>query len=74
MRPSRCCWRAGAAGEHHADHHGRGAGGFVDEFGSGATNWRQVAFIFLGWVLTLPVVALMSGLLTAMALNVPQFN
>lgn len=40
----------------------------------GATNWRQVAFIFLGWVLTLPVVALMSGLLTAMALNVPQFN
>lgn len=40
----------------------------------GATNWRQLAFIFLGWVLTLPVVALMSGLLTAMALNVPQFN
>ncbi|KAK0619524.1 phosphate transporter family protein [Immersiella caudata] len=39
----------------------------------GATNWRQLAFIFLGWVLTLPVAGLLSGLLTAMALNVPQF-
>jgi phosphate/sulfate permease len=39
-----------------------------------ATNWRQLAFIFFGWVLTLPVVGTISGLLTAMALNVPQFR
>jgi PiT family inorganic phosphate transporter/sodium-dependent phosphate transporter len=40
----------------------------------GATNWRQLAYIFLGWVLTLPLVATLAGLLTAMALNAPSFN
>ncbi|KAM0327195.1 hypothetical protein ACHAQA_006328 [Verticillium albo-atrum] len=39
----------------------------------GAVNWRQLAFIFGGWVLTLPCAGLMSGLLTVMALNAPQF-
>ncbi|KAG9252700.1 phosphate transporter family protein [Emericellopsis atlantica] len=40
----------------------------------GATNWRQLAFIFLGWVLTLPCVATIAGLLTAMSLNSPRFD
>lgn len=40
----------------------------------GATNWRQMGFIFCGWVLTLPSAGLLSGLLTVMALNTPQFG
>lgn len=39
----------------------------------GAVNWRQLGFIFIGWVLTLPCVALISGLLCLMALNTPHF-
>jgi PiT family inorganic phosphate transporter/sodium-dependent phosphate transporter len=39
----------------------------------GAVNWRQLAWIFGGWVLTLPAAGIFSGLLTAMALNAPQF-
>ncbi|USP82462.1 phosphate-repressible phosphate permease [Curvularia clavata] len=39
----------------------------------GAVNWRQIAFIFSGWVLTLPVAGLISGLLCLMALNTPHF-
>jgi len=39
----------------------------------GATNWRQVGFIFCGWVLTLPVAGLISGILMVMALNTPHF-
>jgi len=38
-----------------------------------ATNWRQLAFIFLGWVLTLPAAGMISGLLMVMALNTPHF-
>lgn len=40
----------------------------------GATNWKQMAYIFAGWLITLPVAGLMSGLLTVMALNAPQFS
>ncbi|PQE27595.1 phosphate-repressible phosphate permease protein [Rutstroemia sp. NJR-2017a BBW] len=39
----------------------------------GATNWRQVGFIFCGWVLTLPVAGLISGILMVIALNTPHF-
>ncbi|KKY29060.1 putative phosphate-repressible phosphate [Phaeomoniella chlamydospora] len=39
----------------------------------GAVNWRQLAFIFMGWVLTLPCAGLISGLLCVMALNTPHF-
>ena len=39
----------------------------------GAVNWRQLAYIFLGWVLTLPAAGLLSGLLCLMALNAPHF-
>lgn len=39
----------------------------------GAVNWRQLAFIFVGWVLTLPSAGLVSGLLCLMALNAPHF-
>lgn len=37
-----------------------------------AVNWRQLAFIFGGWVLTLPAAGLISGLLMVMALNTPH--
>jgi PiT family inorganic phosphate transporter len=40
----------------------------------GAVNWKQVAFIFMGWVITLPVAGLISGLLCLMALNAPSFT
>ncbi|KAF4547603.1 Phosphate transporter-like protein 2 [Elsinoe fawcettii] len=39
----------------------------------GAVNWRQLGFIFIGWILTLPAAALISGLLCLMALNAPSF-
>ncbi|RSL48026.1 hypothetical protein CEP54_013105 [Fusarium duplospermum] len=40
----------------------------------GAVNWRQLVWIFSGWVLTLPSAGLIAGLLTVMALNAPQFG
>lgn len=42
-------------------------------FDIGAVNWRQIAFIFMGLVLTLPSAGLLSGLLCLMALNAPSF-
>jgi phosphate/sulfate permease len=39
----------------------------------GAVNWRQLVWIFGGWVLTLPAAGLLSGLLCVMALNTPHF-
>lgn len=39
----------------------------------GAVNWKQLAFIFMGWILTLPCAALASGLICLMALNAPSF-
>ncbi|KAK3669824.1 hypothetical protein LTR78_010282 [Recurvomyces mirabilis] len=39
----------------------------------GAVNWRQLAWIFGGWVLTLPCSALIAGLLCLIALNTPHF-
>jgi PiT family inorganic phosphate transporter len=39
----------------------------------GAVNWKQLGFIFSGWVLTLPSAGLMGGLLCLMALNTPHF-
>lgn len=38
-----------------------------------AVNWRQLLWIFSGWVLTLPCAGLISGLLCLMALNTPHF-
>lgn len=38
----------------------------------GAVNWKQLGFIFGGWVLTLPCAGLISGLLCLMALNAPH--
>lgn len=38
----------------------------------GAVNWKQLAFIFGGWVLTLPCAGLISGLICLMALNAPH--
>jgi phosphate/sulfate permease len=42
-------------------------------FDAGAVNWRQLAFILMGWILTLPSAGLISGLLCVMALNAPSF-
>nr|KMM68399.1 sodium-dependent phosphate transporter 1-A [Coccidioides posadasii RMSCC 3488] len=39
----------------------------------GAVNWRQLLWIFGGWVLTLPCAGLVSGVLMLMALNTPHF-
>lgn len=39
----------------------------------GAVNWKQLLYIFGGWVMTLPCSALISGLLCLMALNAPHF-
>lgn len=38
-----------------------------------AVNWKQVAFIFSSWFITLPSAGLISGLLMVMALNTPHF-
>ncbi|KAG9532028.1 phosphate transporter, partial [Aureobasidium melanogenum] len=38
-----------------------------------AVNWKQLCFIFMGWVLTLPCAGLIAGLLCLMALNTPHF-
>lgn len=38
-----------------------------------AVNWKQLCFIFMGWVLTLPAAGLIGGLLCSMALNTPHF-
>ncbi|KAL8882528.1 MAG: hypothetical protein Q9192_007567 [Flavoplaca navasiana] len=37
-----------------------------------AVNWRQIAYIFSGWILTLPCAGLLAGLVMAMALNTPH--
>ncbi|KAI4174333.1 MAG: hypothetical protein LQ346_008251 [Caloplaca aetnensis] len=37
-----------------------------------AVNWKQVLFIFSGWILTLPCAGLFAGLVMAMALNTPH--
>lgn len=39
----------------------------------GAVNWAQLGFIFMGWVLTLPIAGLLAGLMCLMALNTPHF-
>ena len=39
----------------------------------GAVNWRQMAYIFTGWVLTLPMAGLCGGLICLLALNTPHF-
>ena len=52
---------------------GSAVGVALMNFDLGAVNWRQVAFIFMGWVLTLPCAGLISGLLCLMALNAPSF-
>ncbi|KAJ5201459.1 uncharacterized protein N7498_006122 [Penicillium cinerascens] len=38
----------------------------------GAVNWRQLGWIFGGWVLTLPCAGLVAGLICLMALNAPH--
>lgn len=40
---------------------------------AGAVNWRQVAKICLGWLLTMPCAGMIAGLLCVMGLNTPHF-
>lgn len=42
-------------------------------FDAAAVNWKQLGWIFGGWVLTLPCAGLIAGLLMGMALNTPHF-
>ena len=40
---------------------------------AGALNWKAMAWIFGGWVFTLPCAGLIAGLLMLMSLNTPHF-
>lgn len=42
-------------------------------FTLGATNWKQLGYIFIGWIMTLPAAGLMAGLLMLICLNTPSF-
>ncbi|PIG86601.1 phosphate-repressible phosphate permease [Aspergillus arachidicola] len=52
---------------------GAATGVALMNFDTGAMNWRQLGFIFMGWVLTLPSAGLVAGLICLMALNAPHF-
>ncbi|KAB8277445.1 phosphate transporter [Aspergillus minisclerotigenes] len=52
---------------------GAATGVALMNFDAGAVNWRQLGFIFMGWVLTLPCAGLVAGLICLMALNAPHF-
>lgn len=39
-----------------------------------AINWRMIAFIYFGWIITLPVTAIISGCLTGILINSPQWG
>ncbi|GAA94877.1 uncharacterized protein L969DRAFT_47320 [Mixia osmundae IAM 14324] len=39
-----------------------------------AVNWRQVLWIIFGWILTVPLTSLASGLVFAILLNSPRFG
>lgn len=39
-----------------------------------AVNWRQMSFILFSWAMTLPGAALISGIVTVMAVNTPRWD
>lgn len=39
-----------------------------------AINWRMIIWIYCGWFITLPVTGIISGCLTGIILNAPQFG
>lgn len=39
-----------------------------------AVNWRMVAWCYMGWLITLPVAGLISGLITAIIVNAPRIG
>ncbi|KAK5312926.1 hypothetical protein LTR70_007921 [Exophiala xenobiotica] len=53
---------------------GAAVGVAMMNFDLAAVNWRQVAFIFMGWVFTLPSAGLIAGLLCLVMLNAPSFG
>ena len=38
-----------------------------------AVNWQRVGLLFLSWVLTIPIAALIGGGMMALTLNTPSF-
>lgn len=44
----------------------------LSSFDTKAINWKQIGFIVIGWILTLPIAGLVSGSLMLMALNTPH--
>lgn len=38
-----------------------------------AVNWRAIGFVFLGWVLTIPIASISAGCLMGIILNAPRF-
>lgn len=39
-----------------------------------AINWRMVAWIYMGWFITLPVAGLISGCLMGIIINAPRWG
>lgn len=39
-----------------------------------SVNWRMVAWIYLGWIFTLPVAGIIAGILNGIILNAPRFG
>lgn len=39
-----------------------------------SVNWRMVLWCYLGWLITLPVAGIISGVLTGIILNAPRFG
>ena len=39
-----------------------------------AINWRMIIWIYCGWFITLPVTGIISGCLTGIILNAPQWG
>ena len=37
-------------------------------------NWRMVSWCYFGWLITLPLTALVSAILTSIILNAPHFG
>lgn len=39
-----------------------------------AINWRMIAWIYFGWIITLPVTGIIAGCLMGIIINAPQFG
>lgn len=39
-----------------------------------AINWRMILWIYLGWIITLPVAGTLSGCLMGIIINAPRYG